>query len=450
MKTLCLLCLACGLAEQPPSEPAESVLVLANEGVLVGRVDRVPAGYRLRSERGESIFPTEKVLRVCGSRREAYFYLQGRANLRDPHERLRLARWCSNQGLLLEAKLEAEAAVALKAGHPEANALLRQLQRQLDEAGKANTLPSPAVDSSLPAASPPLRTPAEASGNPLEGWEKALTKPALKEFTHRIQPILLNSCGTGGCHGGERPAGGFHLQVPPSAHSQTPTLTRHNLGQALRLVNKADFGNSLLLKKGLEAHGGTSRLPLGGAETPTYRAVEAWLRLIAPPSPVVAKAVSPLEVEPSANATPAGSTPFAGDRPDATEEEAAPPTPAPGVEEPSTAAALEQLLKRRANPAADGPGAGIQKQSGTLAPPTPNGEELQKLVDAPSEALLGSGAPPMIAGGKVVGQPAQPPPTRKATAQPAVKPGPVPTGSSQDPYDPRPFNEANHPRRKAD
>lgn len=267
--------------------------------------------------------------------------------------------------------------------------------------------------------------------NPLEGWESAQTKPALKEFTQRIQPILMNGCGTGSCHGGGQPRGGFQIHRPPSLAAQSPQLTRQNLGQAVSLLNRKDPSQSPLLKKALEAHGGATHPPLGGQDSAAYRALEEWALQVAP-KPALA---TPASLASSPSAAPrAGGQGFADERsPEAAPAEAKTEEPPPA--EPTKAELLKQLLERRTPGAAKAPAT-----NATLTPPTPTKEELEKLQSQGGEGLLQTGAPPMLAGGQVVSRPAEPSrpapqPAGKADAKAAEQ------RESGDPYDPATFNE---------
>src|SRR5438874_13492773 len=105
-------------AGQPPAAPTTGkVLILDNERTLEGEIERVGEQYRIRRPVGELWVLAETTLRLCETREEAYAFLRARANLLDPDERLRLARWCQLQGLRRQALEEASAAVELRPSH---------------------------------------------------------------------------------------------------------------------------------------------------------------------------------------------------------------------------------------------------------------------------------------------------------------------------------------------
>ena len=444
MKTLAILALApwvltClpATAEPPPDALTQQVLILTNESTLIGQVERIEGGYRLRSQRGESVLPARQVLRVCAGLKEAYFYLQGRANLRDPHERYRLARWCWEQGLRVEARQEVEAALVLAPKYEDA----RQLLRQLEAAAKTQVttpIAVAAVDSKGDAAGQRSTAQSLPIANSLDGWERALTRPATKEFTLRVQPLLLNGCGAGACHGGDQTRGGFLLQRSPSATAQSPQFTRQNLIQALALVNRKEPGQSPLLKKALEPHGGGDSAPLSGQDSAAYRTLAAWLDQVAPAAE--STGASTLTTPTINKPATAGNT-FADGR---REEE---PTPdAKGAisrtpEELTKEDALRQLLERK-SPGARPPGGG---GDGNALIPLPKTEELEKLQNNKLDGLLQTGAPPMIGGGQVVGRPAVANDIGSKEARPSSGASAARFESnSNDPYDPAPFNRHFH------
>ena len=74
------------------AEPAVTgrVLILDNDRVLEGEIERVGDQYRIRRPSGETWLPASKAQALCYSLEEGYICLRERANLDDPDERLRL------------------------------------------------------------------------------------------------------------------------------------------------------------------------------------------------------------------------------------------------------------------------------------------------------------------------------------------------------------------------
>src|ERR1700736_2292299 len=105
--------------ETLPAATSGRVLVLDNERTLEGDVERIGEQYRVRRALGELWVQRENVLRLCKDYPEAYSYLRSRANLRDPDEHLRLARWCQLHALREEALKEVTEAADLRPQHAD-------------------------------------------------------------------------------------------------------------------------------------------------------------------------------------------------------------------------------------------------------------------------------------------------------------------------------------------
>ncbi|MFW6168994.1 MAG: hypothetical protein ACODAD_00790, partial [Planctomycetota bacterium] len=77
-------------------------------------------------------------------------------------------------------------------------------------------------------------------------------------FTNRIQPLLINHCGTGNCHGPATESK-FRLVSPTNSHSLPRRFTQTNLKMALGFVDGERPSQSDLLTRATEAHGGSSK-----------------------------------------------------------------------------------------------------------------------------------------------------------------------------------------------
>src|SRR5688500_10836658 len=142
----CVLALAGGLtlasgpglrAGEPARTAPGKVLVLDNDATLEGDIERVGDRYRVRRSVGETWIPADRAARLCDSKEDALAFLRRRANLDDPDERLRLARWCHLHGLRDQALAEARAALGLRPGHEESRRLVQYLGQPDRPAGGA-------------------------------------------------------------------------------------------------------------------------------------------------------------------------------------------------------------------------------------------------------------------------------------------------------------------------
>jgi hypothetical protein len=275
------------------------------------------------------------------------------------------------------------------------------------------------------------------AGEPDPGPVREESPDSIRVFTARIQPILFNSCGSGACHGGSA-AKSFTLKRPVSTGQLTPAMTRHNLNQALTLIDKEDSPNSQLLKMALEAHGGAARPPMLSKQTPAYQHLEAWVLKNATPKRVFDLGTPERTLEPEDGEHKPTRESFAS--------EVRPPKPDVG---PPT---RPRLLDPAEATLRGGQVVGASNQG--PAPPfvrvgTPSTQD-ETVVESKTPRLP-SGIPPrpatLLRGGNLVGssdadvkQLRDLEKTRKA-GESKNRPGPV------DPFDPIIFNRQHHPDR---
>ena len=112
---------------EPPAP--NRVVVLDNENLVEGEVTKVAEGYRIRRAiGGDMTLPATRVLAVVAGRKEAFAVVAERANRRDADEHLRLARWCSANGLPDEAIAEARSAAQMRPGFAAAERYAEALE----------------------------------------------------------------------------------------------------------------------------------------------------------------------------------------------------------------------------------------------------------------------------------------------------------------------------------
>jgi hypothetical protein len=232
---------------------------------------------------------------------DAYQYLRGRANLDDPDELVRLARWCHEHGLKEKALENAASAVKLDPRHAEARHILTGLQR----AAAPHAAPAPAAEESEPPEAPDLNSASRAA--------------------------------CAGCHTGPR-GGKFRLARSYAESSAGRRSLQQNLAAVMEQVNLTQPQESKLLAKAITAHDPQARqaqAPLDSKkQLAAYRTLEDWvmttvatnphLRERAPPTPPATTSVT-LPAQPKPATTPEA-TPA---KPAATVAKAAEATPAP-------------------------------------------------------------------------------------------------------------------------
>lgn len=253
---LLIVCAGSSLrGKEPPTRGR--VLILENDRTLEGDIARYGDQYSIRRTIGETWMPADKVVALCESYEDAYRMLRGRANLADPDERVRLARWCQRHELREQALAEAAEAVRLKPDHPEARRLLNHLQR-------------PVLPASEPAAPAEVR-----EAEPL-GVVPDLGTEALGQFVHKVQPILMNACAS--CHATGR-GGAFKIVRTVGTGAASTRGTQQNLASVLAQINLEQPQSSPLLVKAIAIHGEASQPPLKGRQAAAYHTLENWVRL---------------------------------------------------------------------------------------------------------------------------------------------------------------------------
>jgi hypothetical protein len=239
----------------PPS--VGTMLILDNGQVLEGRIDRVGERYRVVKDGGETWLPATRVQAVCADLTAAYHTLSSRIGATDADGRLRLARWCESVGLREHAILETNAALSIQPNHAAA----KRYSQHLHEPPVVQTAATTPTPTPLPVSEPP---PVEVSAE------------ALKRFTTRVQPLLMNACAK--CHAGPT-AAAFKLQRVYPGDPNHRTATYWNLAATAVHIDSANLNASKLLTLAATVHGGEST-PLVRDRAP-YKTLEDWAQLIA-------------------------------------------------------------------------------------------------------------------------------------------------------------------------
>ena len=254
-----LVCLVVGAAVASADTPAPiRVVVLDNENLIEGEVTRLPNGFKIwRQVSGEMTLPTSRVLTVVADRKEAFAFVCERANLRDADERLRLARWCSANGMPTEALTEAKTAARMRPGFNAAERYVQTLEAM----------------AKVPVADPAV-VPAKAE---VPARDKVTDVPTIDYnsesfplFASKVNTLLVNACGN------------CHARDDVKAFRLTKTGGRagmsKNLMAALAQINPTDAGASPILLKSVTPHGSAAEAPFKTRAHPAYQTLETWAR----------------------------------------------------------------------------------------------------------------------------------------------------------------------------
>jgi hypothetical protein len=260
---LCVLAVGLCASWLLPAEPAASqgrVLLLENGRALEGDIRAERDGYCVKRATGEIWLPGNKVVALCASWEKAVAYIRSQANLEDPDEHLRLARWCQAYGLRAEALAEANVALKMRPGHVASKQFVELLKRQ--PTGPENK-PAPQPQrlvSEKPAKLPPAID---------------LSTEALGAFASRVQPVLMNTCAS--CHAGTK-ATTFKLQRSSGNNQMSRRATQQNIAAVVAQIDPARPAASPLLLCAVTDHGKAGQAPLK-AQSPPYRILQDWIQL---------------------------------------------------------------------------------------------------------------------------------------------------------------------------
>lgn len=247
--------------------PREGLLLLRNGEVLRGKVARVGEHFQVTLPDGEIRVKPEDAEFFCQDLDEGY-RLKREALGGTAEEHLRLAEWCLKHNLQGDAARELADAIAVDPQQPG----IRALSRRLELARQA------------PREEEPLVAPqASVATEDLDQLVASLPPNAVEMFTDRVQPLLVNHCGSAGCHGHTSGAG-FRLLRMPGKGLPSRRLTQRNLHAAISALDREDFANSPLLVKSLEPHGEMTTPVFAGSDALKYRQIAAWARYAASPA----------------------------------------------------------------------------------------------------------------------------------------------------------------------
>ncbi|MBX9681157.1 MAG: hypothetical protein K2X38_20560 [Gemmataceae bacterium] len=234
------------------------VLLLTNDRGLEGQVERVGDRFRIRRPVGELWVPADKAKRVCAAWSDALAHMRSEANLADPDERIRLARWCTTNGLRPEALDEAKAALELR---PQSKAI-QQMVEMLKRAS----------DSSAAAASGIVTTGATDTATTASPPQMDIGSESYAVFVGKVQPILMNTCAS--CHATGK-GGEFRLFKAHEGGAKVSAM--RNLASVLAYVTPDRPTASPVLAKAVSAHGTATNPPIQGRRAAPFRTLESWV-----------------------------------------------------------------------------------------------------------------------------------------------------------------------------
>lgn len=277
-------------------------VLLKDRAVLPGVVTEEPGQILIRQGGSEIRVARDRVACWASSIAGLHRYLVDTREGSNLRSHLAIARWCLQNEYPAGSVAELVAARRLDPDNLEAASLekeLREWQAARDNAkntgigrvakvasgtGGFSTKPDFRREQNPAVRSEPKLEQDSAMGetetdfaSDAESVDGSLVEQHLATFAKEIQPILLNRCGLGVCHGspGER---AFTIELPhKSLGRPSAEMSRRNLEATLRWIDRGHSAASPLLVRALQPHGGLSQPPLEPQNRVAAELLRRWV-----------------------------------------------------------------------------------------------------------------------------------------------------------------------------
>ncbi len=259
-------------AVEPPPGAAIGVLILRSGEVLRGNIRHEDQRYTVVMEGAEISVKAAEVELVCSSLEQAYAIKRAAMPANEAEGHFDLAEWCLRQKLDALAARELADGVTIDPKHPRAALLERRV---------AQALTPVAVHQESPSAD---RDVLQAQNEELDRLVRGMPRGAVETFTNNVQPQLMNSCGTAGCHGPNANNRFSLLRLNPVKASNR-RITQRNLQSVLKWMDYASPNDSLLLTAPLKPHGGLRAPIFSDRQASRYRQIYDWVILVTGENP---------------------------------------------------------------------------------------------------------------------------------------------------------------------
>ena len=255
-------------------------VLLHNGGVFHGRLQKGGNTILVVKKNGNLRLKSSSV-RFVGDSMETLYRLQSQTLLSEDLEgHARLANWCLRQGLLESAEKELLEVLVRRPNHPKASRLMRHL-KVVRKTEKLQPVQERLHRRFPEAGTSPVSVTSPPKSRQLETTKMVTLLPpgALRVFTRTIQPLLVTSCATTGCHR-QNDAGDFQLFRTHHQSQVSRTQTMHNLRKVLQRIDVSDPGKSRVLTYALEPHGKRRGVPFRSLTRKQYQKLVDWIFLV--------------------------------------------------------------------------------------------------------------------------------------------------------------------------
>lgn len=294
--TIWVICATLGWTEDVARQSAPGVLLLEGNRVIQGRIKPQGETYAVEQAAGVLIVSRDQVRFVGTDLHSVYIHLQdGLPKKPGADDHLDLARWCLNYKLYSAARFEFQAALDVEPGRDDIRRNLTKLDTLLQRPPREPEKVKP-------------ETPAERLAKGTAGYNLdvetlgGLSRDAGREFTRRIQPILMHSCTRSGCHG-PRTDNAFKLDLVRQGSIASRSTTEKNLLSLLEYVDRDSPKQSELWKLLKSNHGAAGQsIFIGAKGSEQLKVFQNWIVSLGretddPPELTKSKVNSPFAVQ---------------------------------------------------------------------------------------------------------------------------------------------------------
>lgn len=249
-------------------QPGPQLLVLRNGEIFEGRITLVGDTYLVDRPGAQIRMAQSNVEMVCNTLEEAYARKRATIQVGNVQHHLELAQWCLRNKLNGQAAVELADATVVDPRNPKIEALQHRLKLAIE--------PPRVATEKKPAQTGPTT-------EELDRMVRGLPRGVVETFTQSVQPVLLNNCANGGCHGPQS-TGTLRLFPLSSNKASSRRVTQRNLYGVLQFVDASNPGASALLKAASGPHG-TVRYPIfNERQASQYQRLADWAVAIARPT----------------------------------------------------------------------------------------------------------------------------------------------------------------------
>jgi len=245
--------------------PLGNVMVLRSGQILQGQITRLDNRYGIRLGEGNELrIAASDVDFIAASLDDACQRKMARVRPGNVDDHVQLAEWCLRQGLIRQAAQSTTEALRIAPNDRRVTGLERRLNALI----QPSSAPDPASDASVE----------RRSTSQLEQASRDLPAGTVQRFTTTLQPLLLNRCGTSGCHG-SRATSDYRILRPALGQSASRRLTQQNLLATLSWIDRDNPDASSFLTHAKSLHGGQVKSTHAPLEQAQYEQLVDWVRL---------------------------------------------------------------------------------------------------------------------------------------------------------------------------